>query len=211
MEQEVTNDKLKNLAEYTIQSIYNSLEVENEASYIIEQILKAEREQYLSLKNEVKPIYSQTMLERFRKLRYFISDKIQGFSVEIPYELMDYVQISGEEQEKPPKTGNDGSAALPEELNTEEAITLLQKAVKIGLCDDSYKWLKSKALLAYFADKASEYLGLGKGEYDGRKKVSWKPFETLFVLEKLSLAKQDYQKTGTLPSGYMDVDRLFNN
>lgn len=112
---------------------------------------------------------------------------------------------------KTDKPDKSSSQTLPEELNTEKARTLLQRAVKIGLCDDSYKWLKSKALLAYFADMASEYLGLGKGEYDGKKKVSWKPFETLFVCEKLSLAKQDYQKTGTLPDGYMDVNRLFNN
>lgn len=114
-------------------------------------------------------------------------------------------------QIQPQKAGSEDGVILPKELNTEEAIILLQKAVKIGLCDDSYKWLKSKALLAYFADKASEYLGLGKGEYDGKKKVSWKPFETLFVYENLSVAKQDWIKTGTLPDGYKDVDRLFNN
>lgn len=98
---------------------------------------------------------------------------------------------------------------LPEELDTDKAKKLLQKAITSGLCDDTYKWLKSKALLAYFTDKASEYLGLCKGEYDGKPKTSWKPFETLFGISGLSGAKRDYQKTGTLPDGYSDVDKLF--
>lgn len=98
---------------------------------------------------------------------------------------------------------------LPEELDTAKAKGLLKKAIAAGICDDTYKWLKSKALLAYFADKVSEYLGLGKGEYDGKTKTSWKPFETLFRINGLSGAKRDYQKTGTLPDGYSDVNKLF--
>lgn len=98
---------------------------------------------------------------------------------------------------------------LPEELNTDEAKAILNKTITAKLCDDTYKWFKSKALLAYFSDKASEYLGLCKGEYDGKPKTSWKPFETLFGVSGLSGAKRDYQKTGTLPDGYSDVDKLF--
>ena len=98
---------------------------------------------------------------------------------------------------------------LPSELDTERAKTLLQKAIQKGLCDSNYKWLKSKALLAYFADRISECLKLGKGEYDGKAKTSWKPFETLFRINGLSGAKRDYQKTGTLPDGHKDVDKLF--
>lgn len=121
-------------------------------------------------------------------------------------------KIGGEQQNVALKNDgakSDNGATFPEKLNTEKAKTLLQKAVKIGLCDSNYKWLKSKALLAYFADKASEYLELGKGEYDGKKKVSWKPFETLFGMKKLSMAKQSYQNTGTFPDGYTDVGKLF--
>lgn len=98
---------------------------------------------------------------------------------------------------------------FPNELNSDKAKNILQKAMEAGLCDDAYKWIKSKALLAYFADKASEYLGLGKGEYDGNPKTSWKPFETLFDISGLSGAKRDYQKTGTLPIGHSEVDNLF--
>ena len=98
---------------------------------------------------------------------------------------------------------------IPKELNNDKAKSIISKAIEAGLCDNNYKWLKSKALLAYFADRASEYLKLGKGEYDGKTKTSWKPFEALFGIDGLSGAKRDYQKTGTLPDGYKDVDNLF--
>ena len=104
---------------------------------------------------------------------------------------------------------NNKLTALPEALNTDEAKSILQNAIDIGLCDTNYQWKKTKALLAYFADKTSEYLDLGKGEYDGKAKTSWKPFESLFGISGLSGAKRDYQKTGTLPVGYKDVDNLF--
>ena len=94
-------------------------------------------------------------------------------------------------------------------MNSDKAKSIISSAIKKGLCDNNYKWLKSKALLAYFADRTSEYLKLGKGEYDGKTKTSWKPFETLFDISGLSGAKRDYQKTGTLPDGYKEVDKLF--
>ena len=98
---------------------------------------------------------------------------------------------------------------LPDELNSDKAKNMLQEAINMGLCDDNYKWEKTKALLAYFGDMASEHLGLGKGEYDGNAKTSWKPFERLFGVSGLSGAKRDYKKTGTLPEGYKVVNSLF--
>ncbi|MGP1539581.1 hypothetical protein [Bacteroides pyogenes] len=114
--------------------------------------------------------------------------------------------------DKSEETGDEESdkpTALPDELKTDEAKSILQKAINAGLCDTNYQWKKSKALLAYFADCASEYLKLGKGEYDGKTKTSWKPFESLFGISGLSEAKRDYQKTGTLPSAHKDIDKLF--
>lgn len=107
---------------------------------------------------------------------------------------------------------NDGDVAaftLPTELNTTGAKKLFQKAIKAGLMsetDSGYEWKKTKALCAYFADRASEYLKLQKGE----KKVSWKPFETLFNIKGLGGARNDYQKTGNLPLDNNLVDSLFN-
>lgn len=116
---------------------------------------------------------------------------------------------SKELAERRRKEQNVNTLGLPTELNTDKAKNLFSLAISNGICDNNYKWLKSKALLAYFADRASEYLELGKGEYDGKRKTSWKPFETLFGNKGLSGAKRDYQKTGTLPDGYKDVDKLF--
>lgn len=107
------------------------------------------------------------------------------------------------------RSNEQSGIALPNELNTDEAKLILQKAINAGLCDANYQWKKTKALLAYFADRVSECLKLGKGEYDGKIKTSWKPFESLFCISGLSGAKRDYQKTGTLPEGYKDVDILF--
>ncbi|MFR9556116.1 MAG: hypothetical protein SNH99_01840 [Rikenellaceae bacterium] len=101
---------------------------------------------------------------------------------------------------------------LPQELTSTKATELIDKAIKVGLIEkkgDSYKWNYSKALLAYFADKASEYLCLGKGMYDGKIKVSWKPFEMMFGYNDLSGAKRDYQREGTSPTNKDIVDSLF--
>lgn len=98
---------------------------------------------------------------------------------------------------------------LPIELNTEKAKELLRKTIQKGFCDNNYKWLRTKSLLAYFADRTSEYLELGKGEYDNQKKISWKPFEILFNKKGLAGAKRDYEKTGLLPIDYKEIDKLF--
>ena len=98
---------------------------------------------------------------------------------------------------------------LPDELNNDEAKSIISKAIAKGLCDNNNCWLKTKALLAYFADRARDHLNLGQGEYDGSTKTSWKPFESLFGVNGLSGAKRDYQKTGTLPNGHNIVDELF--
>lgn len=126
-------------------------------------------------------------------------------------ELMIKLERSEQRQvfSKPQQETIENGVTLPIELDTEKAKALLQNAIQKGLCDSNYKWLKTKALLAYFADKASEYLNLGKGEYNGVKKASWIPFETLFGINNLANTKNGWKKTGTLPGGYEDVDKLF--
>ncbi len=101
---------------------------------------------------------------------------------------------------------------LPKELDTPEANRIFAKAVEVGLMEqqgNGYKWHKTKNLLAYFADKMSEHFNLGKGEYDGKRKIAWKPFETIFNTNGLSGAKRDYQRDGKLPSESKIVDNLF--
>ena len=88
---------------------------------------------------------------------------------------------------------------------------MFEKAISKGLCDECYHWKHSKVLLAYFADRASEYLQLSKAEQDGKKKVFWKPFETLFQVSGLSGARNTYtNKTGILPQNHKIVDAIFD-
>ena len=67
------------------------------------------------------------------------------------------------------------------------------------------------AFPAYFVDKACEYLEISIGQYDGREKVKWKPFEKLFGIDNLAQAKKDYQREGQIPKGSEIVDRIFNS
>lgn len=98
---------------------------------------------------------------------------------------------------------------LPKELNTDEFKQIYEKAINAGLCDESYKWLKTDALLAYFAGSVSDELKLGKGEYNGKLKRAWKPFESLFGIKGLCGKYEDYEKKSDYPLGYEDVDSLF--
>jgi hypothetical protein len=100
---------------------------------------------------------------------------------------------------------------IPKDLDSSEARQIFCKAKDKGLFIDNYKWKKSKALLAYFADKTSEHLGLSKSEQDGRPKTNWQPFETLFHESGLADAKNTYtNKTGKLPIDYKIVDSIFD-
>lgn len=110
---------------------------------------------------------------------------------------------------KPLQQLNNG---IPEVLNTSQFMELLNKAIQNNLVDTSnnvYRFNGTKALMSYFADKVSDYLDLGKGEYGGNKKISWKPFEILFNTNGLAGAKRDYQKVGNLPTDHKKVDVLF--
>jgi hypothetical protein len=70
------------------------------------------------------------------------------------------------------------------------------------------KWKKSKSLLAYFVDVFnSEVLG-----NDGNnKRIQWQPFELLFGESGLRGSKNDYQKTGSLPNGYEQINILIRS
>lgn len=98
---------------------------------------------------------------------------------------------------------------MPEELNTDKGRELLRKTIDAGFCNNNYVWVKTKALLSYFAMKASDYLGLSKGIYNGGRKISWKCFEKLFKVKNLALAHKDWDRIETPPSGYEGIDLLF--
>lgn len=103
---------------------------------------------------------------------------------------------------------------IPDELNTEESKKYLERAIKLGLMNERYEWLKGKQLCAYFASEMSKRLKLGKGIVggkDGSTRTSWKPFEELFGIEngKLRQNMNDIQKTNVYPMGWELVDKVF--
>ena len=112
---------------------------------------------------------------------------------------------------------------LPPELNEENTrerfLSLLQKAIDCNLCDKSYHWQGTKALLTYFCAKASNRLGLGKGMVTDsesirntqRPKIFWKPFEMFFGVDGMCGTEKDYKRNGNrLPLGYEKVDKIFS-
>lgn len=101
---------------------------------------------------------------------------------------------------------------IPTELSIPEAKVYLDKAIELGLMDSNYKWLKGLQMLACFACSMSIRLELGKGvNGDGRPRISWKPFETLFSVDrgKLRLNYNDIQKTGQQPKESYLIDKVF--
>lgn len=95
---------------------------------------------------------------------------------------------------------------LPNELDTSEAKSYFEKAIKLGLMDNNYKWLKGLQMLSCFAREMSLRLNLGKGE-----RLSWKPFETLFGVPKgkLRLNLNDIQNKGQEPKEAYLIDKIF--
>ena len=94
----------------------------------------------------------------------------------------------------------------PKQITIPENI--LEELQRQGFIEDAksnlLKWKKSKSLLAYFVDVANDKLSLKHGE-----KRTIKPFETLFGVDGLTSAINDYKKTGGFPVGYKDIDKLF--
>lgn len=104
---------------------------------------------------------------------------------------------------------------LPEELKTNEAVKVFQKAIKAKLITytpEGIKWNDTKQLLAYFAAKVSDKFNLtSKLDKDGNKTTMWRPFETIFKVKNLKEAKQNWMRLNTKfePTGYEKVDALF--
>ena len=104
---------------------------------------------------------------------------------------------------------------LPEQLKTDEAVKIFQKAIDAQLITNSpegLKWNDTKQLLAYFATKVSDKFNLTtKLDKDGNKTTDWKTFETLFEQKGLKGAKQNWMRLNTKfePTGFEKVDALF--
>ncbi len=95
---------------------------------------------------------------------------------------------------------------IPDALASDTAKMYFSRAIEFGLMDENYKWLKGLQMLSCFAREMSIKLNLGKGE-----RISWKPFEILFKIEKgrLRLNYNDIQKTGQQPKESNLIDSVF--
>jgi len=95
---------------------------------------------------------------------------------------------------------------LAERLKKDDAQKYFKKAIELKLMDENYKWLKGLEMLACFARDMSNKLNMGKGD-----RISWKPFEELFCIErgKLRLNYNDIQKTGRSPTESNLIDKVF--
>ena len=108
------------------------------------------------------------------------------------------------------------NSSLPQELKSEEAISIFNKGIEKGLIisqGDTLKWTGNKRLLAYFAEKMCQHFNLSnKQDKDGNDTVSWKPFEQLFDIKNLKSAKQAFMQLNTRfePEGFESVDSLFD-
>jgi len=115
---------------------------------------------------------------------------------------------------EPPQPQPEG-AGLPDILNTDEAKTLLDRLCKAGFAkieDGGYRWIGTKVLCAYFADRASHSLNLSNTmDKEGNITTSWKPFEALFGIDGLKVAKQNWMRLNTKfePTGFEAIAKIF--
>lgn len=104
---------------------------------------------------------------------------------------------------------------LPDELNTDEAVKVFQRAIDRGLIEKAVtglKWNDTKQLLSYFADRMSNKFNLSsKLDKDENVTTNWKIFEPLFACSNLRMAKQNWMRLNTKfePTGFEKVDALF--
>lgn len=129
--------------------------------------------------------------------------------------LFDAIKQSQENnQSLKPKPQTDG-AVLPDVLNTNEAKGLLDRLCKAGFAiieDGGYRWIGTKYLCAYFADRASHFLNLSNTmDKEGNITTSWKPFEALFGIDGLKVAKQNWMRLNTKfePTGFEAIAKIF--
>lgn len=147
-----------------------------------------------------------------------INDKLSGKALSQHLQWREREQLKGERETLYKAFLDEVQAEQPEpqqvppEFETKQAKRYFDKAIGLGLMDRNYKWLKGLQMLACFAYSMSIRLELGKGvNGDGRQRISWKPFETLFSVDKgkLRLNYNDIQKTGQQPKESYLIDRVF--
>lgn len=151
------------------------------------------------------------------------ADDIKKLSIEkreeahrLLYEKRDYLNAKDRQKSQPlqdvAEPLHELEDLLPKELRSDEATAYFNKAIELGLMDDEYQWKKGLQLLSSFAREMSLKLGLNKAmNSDGTHRISWKPFEHLFNVQKGKLRSNyaDIQKIGKDPSEAHLIDEVF--
>ena len=91
--------------------------------------------------------------------------------------------------------------SLPEELTTDEAKVLFDRAIDLGFMKEDYSFNGNKYQMAYFAEIASERLKLTH---------KWKPFEKLWQTKNLAQTKREVNERFGKVRRQDDIDKIFN-
>lgn len=89
---------------------------------------------------------------------------------------------------------------LPEELDTPEAREIFDKAIGAGFMNNDYTFNGNKYQMAYFAEKASEHLGL---------KYKWKPFIELWNYKHFSQTRYETKERYGHVDKQDEIDKIF--
>lgn len=91
--------------------------------------------------------------------------------------------------------------AVPDELKTDEAKDLFDKAIKAGFMDNNYKFVGTWYQAAYFAEIAAEKLNL---------KCKWKYFQILWGYDKLAQTRRESKERFGKVDKQDEIEKIFD-
>ena len=138
------------------------------ASYIIRNLFKEHKAETTRIACNYQVEHSTMMAYRYAYLIRCIAQRIEKMTIPIDEDTENYMQ-SLQPQHK----------ELPEDLNTENAKSYLQRLVDQKFCDINYHWNKEKT--KYQATQAAHHISFLLW---GSNK--WKPFETLWRFNNMA-------------------------
>lgn len=138
------------------------------ASYVVRNLFKEHKAETTRIACNYQVEHSTMMAGRYALLIRHIAQKIENMTIPIDEETIEYMQ-SLQPQHK----------ELPEDLNTENAKSYLQRLVDQKFCDINYHWNKDKT--KYQAAWAAHNISLLLW---GSNK--WKPFEILWGFNNMA-------------------------
>lgn len=99
-----------------------------------------------------------------------------------------------------PKHKDEKPTTIPDELNTPKAKELFNKTIQAGFMDTSFNFIGTTYQKAYFAERASEYLGL---------KHKWKPFKALWGFKYFAQTRNETINIYGSVEKQKDIDKIF--